>query len=97
MVCAVIKIMILIFIDRHGKIFNIEHVRETSLVVQWLKIRLAMQGTWVGSLVLEDPTRCRTTRPMSQTTEPHTLEPVLCNKRSHCNETPAQCSYRKPA
>ena len=24
----------------------------------------------------------------------HTLEPVLCNKRSHCNEKPADCSWR---
>jgi len=27
--------------------------QETSLVVQWLRIRLAMQGTWVQSLVRE--------------------------------------------
>ena len=30
----------------------------TSLVVQWLRIRLPMQGTQVRSLVREDPT-CR--------------------------------------
>ena len=29
----------------------------TSLVVQWLRIRLLMQGTWVQSLVQEDSTR----------------------------------------
>ena len=29
-----------------------------SLVVQWLRIRLPMQGTWVRTLVREDPT-CR--------------------------------------
>ena len=28
----------------------------TSLVAQWLRIRLPMQGTWVPSLVQEDPT-----------------------------------------
>ena len=28
----------------------------TSLVVQWLRIHLPMQGTWVQSLVWEDPT-----------------------------------------
>ena len=27
--------------------------QETTLVVQWLRIRLAMQGTWVQSLVRE--------------------------------------------
>ena len=28
----------------------------TSLVVQWLRIHLLMQGTWVQSLVQEDST-----------------------------------------
>ena len=28
----------------------------TSLVAQWLRIRLPIQGTWVRSLVQEDPT-----------------------------------------
>ena len=31
----------------------------TFLVVQWLRIHLSMQGTWVWSLVQEDPTCCR--------------------------------------
>ena len=30
----------------------------TSLVAQWLRIRLPMQGTWVRALGWEDPT-CR--------------------------------------
>ena len=33
-----------------------------SLVVQWLRICLAMQGTWVWSLVQEDPTYRRATK-----------------------------------
>ena len=36
-----------------------------SLVAQWLGIRLPMQGTRVGSLAREDPTRHRATKPMS--------------------------------
>ena len=36
-----------------------------SLVVQWLRIHLAMQGTPVWSLVQEDPTCCGTTKPIS--------------------------------
>ena len=35
----------------------------TCLVVQRLRIRLAMQGTWVQSLVQEDSTSCRATKP----------------------------------
>ena len=37
----------------------------TSLVVQWLRICLPMQGTKVQSLVWEDPTCPGTTKPVS--------------------------------
>ena len=36
----------------------------TSLVVQWLRICLAMPGTQVQSLAREDPTCPRATKPM---------------------------------
>ena len=35
-----------------------------SLVAQWLRIHLPMQGTWVQALVWENPTRRRATKPM---------------------------------
>ena len=35
-----------------------------SLVVQWLRIRLPMQGTQVRALVQEDPTCCGATKPV---------------------------------
>ena len=35
----------------------------TSLVVQWFRIHLPMQGTWVQSLVQEDPTCHGATKP----------------------------------
>ena len=35
-----------------------------SLVVQWLGVRLPMQGTRVRALVQEDPTCHRATRPV---------------------------------
>ena len=41
-----------------------------SLVVQWLRICLPMQGTWVRALVWEDPTCRGATRPCTTTTEP---------------------------
>ena len=37
----------------------------TSLVVQWLRICLTMQGTWVRALVWEDPTCRRAAKPVS--------------------------------
>ncbi|KAJ8797808.1 hypothetical protein J1605_017010 [Eschrichtius robustus] len=36
----------------------------TSLVAQWLRIRLPMQGTWVQALVREDPTCRGATKPV---------------------------------
>ena len=36
----------------------------TSLVVQWIRIRLPMQETWVRSLVWEDSTFCIATKPV---------------------------------
>ena len=45
----------------------------TSLVAQWLRISLLMQGIWVQSLVWEDSTCCETTNPMrATTTDPDT-------------------------
>ena len=35
-----------------------------SLVAQWLRIRLPMQGTRVRALVREDPTCCGATKPV---------------------------------
>ena len=74
-----------------------------SLVVQWLRIHLPMQGTWVWALVQEDLTCCGATKPvchnywtrMPQLLKPACLEPVLCNKRSHCNEKPTHHDEEK--
>ena len=51
----------------------------TSLVVQWLRICLPMQGTWVWALVREDPTCCGATRPVSHNYWACALEPVSHN------------------
>ena len=60
-----------------------------SLVAQWLRICLLMQGTRVRALVWEDPTCRGATRPWATTTEPARLEPVLHNKRGRDSERPA--------
>ena len=36
-----------------------------SLVAQWLRVRLPMQGTQGRALVQEDPTCCGATKPVS--------------------------------
>ena len=51
----------------------------TSLVVQWLTIHLPMQGTWVRSLVWEDPTCCGATKPMCHNYWAWALEPASHN------------------
>ena len=60
-----------------------------SLVAQWLRICLPMQGTRVRALVWEDPTCCGATRPVSHNYWASRLEPVLRNKRGHDSERPA--------
>ena len=46
--------------------FLFTHVVWTSLVVQWLRIRLPVQGTQVQALLWEDPTGRRApTEPVS--------------------------------
>ena len=41
-----------------------KHEEGTSLVVQWLRIHLPMQGTRVRALVREDPTCYRANKPV---------------------------------
>ena len=47
------------------RIFYLCEKCQASLVVQWVRICLLMQGTRVQALVWEDPTCCRAARPMS--------------------------------
>ena len=65
----------------------------TSLVVQCLRSFLSMQGTWVQVLVREDSACCRSSKPVHcKYWSPSTLDPMMCNKRSHCNEKPVHHS-----
>ena len=60
-----------------------------SLVAQWLRVCLPMQGTRVWALVWEDPHAAEQLGPWATTTEPARLEPVLRNKRGRDCERPA--------
>ena len=79
-----------------GEVVGVKDNCRTSLVAQWLRIHLTMQGTRVWALVQEDPTCRGATKPMHhnywacapQPLKPASLEPVLRNKRSHCYEKP---------
>ena len=48
---------------------NQKHTGWTSLVAWWLRIHFPVQGTWVQTLVQEDPTYHIATKPMTTTTK----------------------------
>ena len=64
-------------------------------MVQWLRIHLPIQGTWVWFLFPEDPTGQEAAKPEHHSSwNLHTLGPVLRNERSHHNEKPTPCSWK---
>ena len=67
-----------------------------SLVAQWLRICLPMQGTRVWALVREDPTCRGATKPVRHSYWACALEPVLCNKRGHLSEKPVHHNEEWP-
>ena len=75
-----------------------------SLVVQWVTILLAVQGTWVPSLTREDPTCRRATEPLRHHYGACCSYSSPCNKgkppkweaHRHNEEEPALRTYRKP-
>ena len=62
------------------------------LVVQWLRIRLPMQGHRFDSCSGKTPHAEGQLSLCATTTEAHSLEPLLCDKRSHLNKKPGQCN-----
>ena len=78
-----------------------------SLVVQWLRIHLPMQGTQAQSLVQEYSICWGITKPMCHNYWARALASVSCNcwslstlepllhKGSHCNERPVHCTPRE--
>ena len=66
----------------------------TSEVVQWLRVHLLMQGTWVQPLVREDPVCLGVTNPRCHNYWAHTLKPTNCNYWSPCALEPMLCNKR---
>ena len=67
----------------------------TSLVAQWLRIRLPMQGTRVRTLLQEDSTCRRATKPVRHKYWACALEPASHNYWSQCTQSP--CSATREA
>ena len=59
------------------------YIHRTSLMVQWLRIHLPMQGTQVWSLVWKDSTCLGATKPMCHNYWASALETVSCNYQAH--------------
>ena len=87
-----------------------DYILGTSLVVQWLRIHLPMQGTRVRAPVREDPTCRGATKPVRHNYWVCALEPVSHNYGAHepqllkpahlepvlCNEKPPQWEAHAP-
>ena len=60
-------------------------------MAQWLRIHLAVQGTWVQALVREDPTCHRATKPVRLGSG--ACEPQLLNLRATTTEASTPRAY----
>ena len=69
-------LLILLNLSPWGQIHYLRNHFGTSLVAQWLRICLPMQGTRVRSLVQEDPTCHGATKPMCHNYWACALQPV---------------------
>ena len=75
-----------------------------SLVAQWLRIHLPMQGTWVRALVRQDPTCRGATGPMrhnllslrSRACEPQLLSPCATTTEAHAPRAHALQQEKPP-
>ena len=59
-----------------------------SIVDQWLRILLPMQGHEFDPWSRKIPHATRQLSPWASAAGPMCLESELCNKRSHCNKKP---------
>ena len=78
---------------------NFKNIPGASLVVQWLKIHMALQRIQICSLAQEDSTFRRATKPLCNNYWAHAhLEPVLCKKISHRSEmrSPRAATVEQP-
>ena len=82
-----------------SKFLLIKRTQGSSLVAQWLRIHLPTQGTRVRTLLWEDPTCCRATKPARHNYWAWALEPTSYNYWAHepqllrlCSTTTEACA-----
>ena len=73
---------------------KVKELNSFSLAALWQRIHLPMQETGVQSSDYGRSHMPQSNKVHTITTEPVRLEPVSCNKRSHCNEKPMHHDQR---
>ena len=74
-----------------------KRMERTFMMVQWIRIQLPMQRTWVWSLIQEDSTCHGATKAhVPQLLKPMHLQPELCNKKSHQIRRPSTSTKSSP-
>ena len=81
-----------LYLEAHTTWLNLNTHTWTSLVAQWLRIRLPMQGTWIQSLVRKDPTCRGATKPMRHNYWACALQPASHNYWA-CTLEPTSHNY----
>ena len=88
--------------------YSLNNNHSTALLAQWIRTHLSMQGTQVGSLMREDPTCHRATKPVCLEPWAHAPEPKSCNfwawvpggcapqQEKPCSEKPGHGSQEQP-
>ena len=71
---------------------SMKDLKGTSLVIQWLRIHLPMQGTQVRSLVWEDPTCHKATKRVYHNYWAHVLEPWAATTDPLCSYSSSERS-----
>ena len=79
-----------------GKIIEYKNLKRASLVAQWLRICLPMQGTRVRSLVREDPTCHGATKPCATAIEPVLWSPRATTTEAHVPRARAPQQEKPP-
>ena len=83
-----------LFIWKH---FRLKKWVWASLVAQWIRIHLPMQGIWVRSLVREDSTCHGATKPVRHDYWAHVLQPLTpTHPRTLCSTTRGASALRSP-
>ena len=65
-------------------------------MLQWLKVHLSMQATWVRSLVREDSTGHGAAKPVCHNYRAHSPEPMLCKREGATMRSLCTASERSP-